>query len=67
MLIAHEISGKEHPIRFVIIGNGLGFAFQGGLFIILFIAVITSTWLFEFGRTLYEKAGAVLRGSTASF
>lgn len=67
MLIAHEISGKEHPIQFVIIGNGLGFAFQGGFFIIIFIAVITNTWLSVIGRMSYRKTGAVLRGSTGSF
>lgn len=66
MLIAHEISGKEHPIQFVIIGNGLGLCFSGCFLFLFFTAVITNTWLFVLGEMLHKKAGAALRGSMGS-
>lgn len=59
LLIARGISGKEHPMEFVLIGNALGFAFQGGFFpsVLLFIAVITNAQLSVAGSTL--RRGAV--------
>lgn len=55
MLIAHEISGKEHPIQFVIIGNGLGFAFQGGFFYYCFYCCHYKYMALHVGKNTLQK------------
>lgn len=56
LLIAHGISGKEHPMGFVIIGSGLILLSRFFPIIIIFTDIITNAQLSLAGSTVHRGA-----------